>query len=83
MVNWTRSRPRPNKANFRPDGNGQGSARLPMTAVGPTVRNKANPAGAGRTDADYSGVKGHHDIVTESHNMYAAGNDCSIQMKGV
>ena len=34
MAHWTRKRPRPNKANSRTDGSGQGPARLPVPPVG-------------------------------------------------
>ena len=40
--NWTRKGPRQNKANSRTDSDGRGTARLPVSPVGPTVRNKAN-----------------------------------------
>ncbi|MCX5643135.1 MAG: hypothetical protein NTZ17_00370 [Phycisphaerae bacterium] len=49
MMNWTRKRPRQNKANGRTDSGGQEAAGLPVPPVGPGVRNKANwPAPTGR-----------------------------------
>jgi hypothetical protein len=42
MVNWTRARPRRNKANLRPDGGGRGSAWPPVPLLAATMANKAN-----------------------------------------
>ena len=42
MTNRTHHRPRPNKANFRSDGGGQGPATLPMLPVEPSTPNEAN-----------------------------------------
>ena len=42
VTNRTRNRPRPNKANFRPDRNGRGPGRLPVPPVEPSAPNKAN-----------------------------------------
>ncbi len=43
-MNWTRTRPRKNKANFRRDSYGEGAAWLPMVLVRLSLPNKANLA---------------------------------------